>query len=85
MAGSIRCHPEECTSVSDLASTTESPTSRCLEPRRYALCHRPDSIEMESIDGEAAMISQDLEAVVLVVAVSIFPQRFPYPLPAVTD
>ena len=40
-----------------------------------ALGDRPDSIEPEGIDGQAAEGGQDLDAVALPVAVGVFPQR----------
>lgn len=51
-----------------------------------ALGDRPDSIEPECIDGHAPQRGQDLDAVVLPVAVGVFPQRhIAHPVPAVLD
>jgi hypothetical protein len=47
---------------------------------------RPDLIEPEGIDGQAAEGGQDLDNVVLAVAVSVYPQRhIPHPMPPVLD
>ena len=51
-----------------------------------ALGDRPDSIEPECIDGHAPQHGQDLDAVVLPIAVGVFSQRhIPHPVPAVLD
>ena len=51
-----------------------------------ALGDRPDPIEPQGIDGQAAQRGQDLDAVFLPVAVGVFFQRhIPHPVPAVLD
>ena len=51
-----------------------------------ALGDRPDPIEPQGIDGQAAESGQDLDAVVLPVAVGVFLQRYvPHQLPAVFE
>ncbi len=52
----------------------------------HALGDRPDPIEQKGIDGQAAESGQDLDTVVLPVAVCVFSQRHvPHPVPAVFD
>lgn len=51
-----------------------------------ALGDRPDSIQPQVIDREAAQRGHDLNAVVLMVAVSVFARRhIPHPVPALLD
>ena len=51
-----------------------------------ALGDRQDPIQPQGIDGQAAQRGQDLRAVVLSVAVGVFPQRhISYPVPSVLD
>lgn len=51
-----------------------------------AIGHRPDAIQVQGIDGHAAQRRQDLDAVVLPVAVHVLPQLgIADPVPAVLD
>ena len=69
------CPPQQPEQAPDVVSQGGDPLS-----------DRPDAIEPQGIDGQAAEGGQDLGAVVLPVAVSVFPQRhIPHPVPAVLD
>lgn len=51
-----------------------------------ALGDRPDPVEPQGIDGQAAEAGQDLDAIVLPVAVGVFFERHvAHPVPTVLD
>lgn len=57
-----------------------------MSQRRDPRSDRPDSIDPQDIDGHLAQRGQDLDAIVLAVAVGVFPPwHNPHPVPAVLD
>ena len=82
----IRSHPEGLAFAGSVHPSSLSKPPDVVSQGGDPLSDRPDAIEPQGIDGQAAEGGQDLDAVVLPVAVSVFPQRhIPHPVPAVLD